>query len=295
MIRNRVLAVGISLFLVAGLFVGCGANENNTDKNNKATTEASNKEAKYEDGIYFAQGEKFDEESGWKSVVTIEVKDGKIVSADWNGAHKNGGADKKTQSVSGNYGMVQYGKAQAEWHEQAKKAEAYLIEKQDPTDIKYSDEGKTDAISGVSIHVSEFFKLAEKALANGVVEKGTYKDGAYHAEQANFADNGWKETVDITVINGNIVAANWNAVHKDGGDDKKTQSVSGAYGMVAKAKAQSEWHEQAAKAEAFLLEKQDPTAMEYSDNEGHTDAITGVSIHVNSFFQLAEEALVIAK
>ena len=167
MIRNRILAVSISLVLVAGLFVGCGSNENKAAKNNKATTEASNKEAKYEDGIYFAQGENFAEESGWKSVVTIEVKDGKIISADWNGAHKNGGADKKTQSKDGNYKMVEYGKAQAEWHEQAEKAEAYLIEKQDPTDIKYSKEdGKTDAITGVSIHVNSFVQLAEEALAD---------------------------------------------------------------------------------------------------------------------------------
>jgi len=297
MIRNRILAVSISLVLVAGLFVGCGSNENNSANNNKATTEVSDKEAKYEDGIYFAQDENFAEESGWKSVVTIEVKDGKIVSADWNGAHKNGGADKKTQSKNGTYGMKEYGKAQAEWHEQAEKAEAYLIEKQDPTAIKYSnDEGNTDAIAGVSIHVSDFFKLAEKALANGVVEKGAYKDGTYHAEQADFAEeSGWKETVDITVINGNIVSANWNGIHKDGGDDKKTQSISGAYGMVAYGNAQAEWHEQAVKAEAFLLENQEPTAINYSDDEGHTDAISGVSVHVNSFFQLAEEALAGAK
>ncbi|WBW97117.1 FMN-binding protein [Oceanirhabdus sp. W0125-5] len=291
MIRNRILAVGMSLCLVAGLFVGCGSKENNTAKNNKATTEASSKEAKYADGIYFAQEENFAEKSGWKYVVTLEVKDGKIVSADWNGAHKNGGADKKTQSKAGNYKMAN---AQAEWHEQAEKVEAYLIEKQDPSDIKIAEDGKTDAISGASITVKPFFELAKKALNNGVVGKGEFKDGTYHAEAADFADNGWKETVDITVINGNIVAANWNAVHKDGGDDKKAQSVSGAYGMVEKAKAQAEWHEQAAKAEAYLIEKQDPTDIKIED-DGKTDAITGVSIHVSSFFKLAEEALADAK
>ncbi|WP_201769239.1 FMN-binding protein [Fervidicella metallireducens] len=193
--------------------------------------------------------------------------------------------------------MKQIGKAQSEWHEQAEKAEAYLLEKQDPTAIKYTDaEGHTDAISGVSIHVMGFFKLAEKALANGPVQRGPYKDGTYHAEQENFdAKTGWKETVDLTVINGNIVAANWNAVNKAGGDDKKTQSEKGVYAMKEKGKAQSEWHEQAAKAEAYLLEKQDPTAIKYTDAEGHTDAISGVSIHVMGFFKLAEQALSQAK
>jgi hypothetical protein len=63
--------------------------------------------------------------------------------------------------------MVEKGGAQAEWHEQAKAAEAYLLEVQDPTAIEYTDdEGHTDAISGVSIHVIEFFDLVEKALAD---------------------------------------------------------------------------------------------------------------------------------
>jgi len=164
MIRNRILAMGISLFLVAGLFVGCGSNDNNTANNNKATTEASSKEGKYKDGTYHAEQADF-AENGWKETVDITVEDGKIVAANWNAVHKDGGDDKKAQSVSGAYGMVEKAKAQSEWHEQAEKAEAYLIEKQDPTDIAYSnEEGNTDAITGVSIHVSSFFKLAEEAL-----------------------------------------------------------------------------------------------------------------------------------
>jgi major membrane immunogen (membrane-anchored lipoprotein) len=301
--NTKILTIGLSLILVTGLFAGCGSSEKQTSTDNTSkttTTEApkgTNAEAKYKDGIYFAQSDSFDKESGWKEVVTIEVKEGKIISANWNGASKNGGADKITQSKNGKYGMKAIGKSKAEWHEETAKAEAYLIEKQDPTAIKYTDEeGHTDAISGVSIHVSAFFKLAEKALASGPATRGKYKDGAYHAEQPNFdAESGWKETADLTVIYGNIVAVNWNGVHKDGGDDKKTQSINGKYGMKEIGKAKAEWHEQAAKAEAYLIEKQDPTAIKYTDKEGRTDAISGVSIHVSSLFKLAEEALNKAK
>jgi len=165
MIKKRILAVGISAFLVAGLFVGCGSNENNSAKNNKATTEAATKEAKYKDGEYHAEQADF-ADNGWKETVDITVEDGKIVSANWNAVHKDGGDDKKAQSASGAYGMVEKANAQAEWHEQAEKAEAFLIEKQDPTAIKYTDdEGHTDAITGVSIHVNSLFELAEEALA----------------------------------------------------------------------------------------------------------------------------------
>jgi major membrane immunogen (membrane-anchored lipoprotein) len=183
--------------------------------------------------------------------------------------------------------MVEFGGAQSEWHEQAAIAEAVVLENQDGTE--------PDAITGVSIHIDGYFALVEKTLGEGVKDRGQFRDGTYHAEEGNFSENtGWKNTVDLTVVNGNIVAANWNGVHKDGGDDKKTASISGDYGMVANGGASSEWHEQAAKAEAFLLEKQDPKAVTF-DDEGYTDAITGVTIHVNALSELAEQALTDAK
>lgn len=274
---RKVLTVTLGLMLILSL-AGCGGNQ-----------PVGAEEGQYEDGIYFAQSD-FDEK-GWKYLVTIEVKDGNIVSADWNGANAAGGPDKDTLSAAGKYGLVAKGGAQAEWHEQAAKAEAYLVETQDPTAITYSDdEGHTDDIAGVSIHVVEFFDLAEKALANGPVGKGQYQDGAYYAEENSFA-KGWKYTASMTVINGNIVAADWNGVNINGGVDKDTLSADGDYGLVAKGGAQAEWHEQAQKAEAYLLEKQDPTAISYTDDAGHTDDIAGVSIHVIEFFDIAKKAL----
>lgn len=298
---KKLINLGLVVILVISLLAGCAGNKSEeqpatNEKQNKetASTETPKEEAKYEDGIYFAQDENFSPQSGWKAVVTIEVKDGKIIAADWNGAHKNAGMDKKNASKEGKYPMVENGGAKSPWHEQAASAEAYLIEKQDPTAIQYSDdEGHTDAVSGVSIHVKEFFTLAEKALANGPVGRGQYKDGAYHAEEKSFNENsGWKDAVDVTVINGNIVAANWNGVHKDGGDDKDTQSLNGKYVMK---EGGTPWHEQAMAAEAFLVDSQDPTAIQYSDDAGHTDAISGVSIHIKGFFELAKEALAEAK
>ncbi|KUO64068.1 MAG: hypothetical protein APF84_08130 [Gracilibacter sp. BRH_c7a] len=275
---KKFLVVALSLMLILSL-AGCGSNQ-----------PVGAEEGKYEDGIYFAQEDGFSD-SGWKYVVTIEVKDGKIVSADWNGANKAGGSDKDTLSASGKYGLVAKGGAQAEWHEQAAKAEAYLVETQDPTKITYKDdEGHTDDIAGVSIHVVEFFDLAEKALANGPVGKGQYKDGAYYSEQDAYTKD-YKYSASLTVINGNIVAADWNGVNINGGKDKDTLSADGEYPIVENGGAQAPWHEQAEKAEAYLLETQDPTKISYKDDAGHTDDIAGVSIHVIEFFEQAEKAL----
>ena len=61
----------------------------------------------------------------WKYNVTIEVKKGKITSADWNGVNLNGGKDKDAVSADGGYPMVEKGGAQAPWHEQAELAEKH--------------------------------------------------------------------------------------------------------------------------------------------------------------------------
>lgn len=251
-------------------------------------------EARWVDGVYYAEAPEFDAHSGWKDIVGLKIEGGNITEVQWNALYKDGGIDKKRSSEMGKYGMAAGG-AQAEWHEQAAKAEQYLIETQDPTAIVLNDEGKTDAVSGVSISVDGFVALVNEALAAGPVEPGPYKDGTYYAEESEFAENGWKYNATVTVLNGRIIAADWNGAYQDGGDDKDTQSADGTYGLVAKGGAQDEWHVQAARAEQYLIEIQDPAAITYTDEEGHTDAISGVSIHVVEFFTLAEQALAGAK
>lgn len=250
------------------------------------------------DGKYFAQQDGFGS-SGWKSQVVLEVKGGKITAANWNGVSNIAGAmDKKAYDKAGNYNMVKFGKAQAEWYQQAEKVEQYLVKTQDYKFNKYSDaEGHTDAISGASIHVKEFFDLAQKALAAGPVAKGSYaKDGWFYAEQTDFDKNsGWKDTVLLTVVNGRIVDVVWNGISNDKTKKSKiVESVSGNYNMVKFGKAQAEWHEQAAKAQAALLAAQDPAKIAVKA-DGKTDAISGVSIAVAPFLQLAANALKAAR
>jgi len=293
-----VVPVVLIVLLVGGLLAGCGKKEGaeasppasgtNGSSAPTASAAATGDPQGYQDGLYYAEGE-YDAKSGWKDVVALKVEGGKIAAVNWNALHRDGGLDKKTSSERGIYGMMKAG-AVAEWHEQAVKAEQYLLEKQDPKAIAVKDDGKTDAISGVSITVDGFVQLAEQALAAGTVEAGPYKDGTYYAEGAEFdAKSGWKENVTVTVVGGKIISVSWNATHKDGGTDKVTRSKDGEYGML-KGGAVSEWHEQAFKAEQYLLEKQDPKAIALRE-DGGTDAISGVSIHVNGFAGLAAQAL----
>ena len=281
------------ILLIALVAVGCSKEEPKAVA--QVTTPDSNASigsttAELKDGIYFAMDEDF-ASSGWKETVTLTVSGGKITQADWNGVNIAGGADKKSFDKAGKYNMVKFGQAQAEWSVQAEKAEKYLISTQDPTAISYTDsDGHTDAIAGVSVHVDAFFNLAQKALAAGPVGRGSYSDGAYFAIDDQFASSGWKEYVSLTVVTGRIATINWSGVNR-AGEDKKAFDKAGNYNMVKFGKAQDEWSVQANRAESYLVEKQDLKEIEYTDAEGHTDDIAGVSIHVNSMYALVEEAL----
>jgi major membrane immunogen (membrane-anchored lipoprotein) len=297
--QKHILTVLCIASLFAVVLTGCSKKEAATTTSAAQSTTTTTQQAPAKataevkvtdlaDGLYYAAGDEF-ESSGWKSVVFLTVKGGKITDADWNAVNVNGGADKKTYDKAGKYRMVAYGKAQAEWYQQAEKVEQYLISTQDPTKITYTDGEHTDAISGATISVNDFFTLAQKALANGPVTPGTWQDGTYFAISDSYGSSGWKEYVSLNVLHGVIVGANWSAINRTG-DDKKPYDKAGKYGMMAKSKAKAEWYQQAEKVEQYLISTQDPTKITYTDG-AHTDAISGATITVSEFFELAQEAL----
>lgn len=248
-----------------------------------------------QDGKYFAQEAEF-QKSGWKEQVVLEVQGGKIVKAVWNGVNKLGLADKITVASSGAYGMVKVSKLKKEWHEQSAVVADYLVQTQDLNFSKYKNAaGNTDAITGASLTVKEFFDLAKKAVAAGPAPKGAYaKDGWYFASAADFDKSGWKANVLVTVVNGAVVDAVWNGISKDPKKKAKiVDSESGSYGMGKVAK-QGEWHVQAARASEALVKVQDPAKIALK-KDGKTDAVTGVSMAVSEFYALAAEALKAAK
>ncbi|HCM27710.1 MAG TPA: FMN-binding protein [Treponema sp.] len=117
------------------------------------------------DGWFYAQQAAFDAKSTWKDTVLVTVVNGRVVSAVWNGISSDAKKKSKiTESVTGKYGMVKFGKAQSEWDVQTAKAEAALVKAQDPASIAVKADGKTDAVTGVSIAVSPFLALAAEAL-----------------------------------------------------------------------------------------------------------------------------------
>jgi major membrane immunogen (membrane-anchored lipoprotein) len=251
--------------------------------------------SKLKNGVYFAQDNDFAPQGGWKEQVVVTVERGKIASVNWNGVSNLGVADKKTVAAQGGYGMVKASKLGLEWHEQAANVEAYLVKTQDVGFSKFDDQGVTDAITGASLHVKNFFDLVTKALAAGPVAKGIYtKDGWYFAEQQDFdANTGWKDSVLLTVVNGRLVDAVWNATNKDPAKRSKLlEAIAGTYGMGKAAKL-GEWNVQAAAVQAELLKVQDPAKIAMKE-DGTSDAVSGASIHLTAV-PLATEALAAAR
>ncbi|MFA5570560.1 MAG: FMN-binding protein [Sphaerochaetaceae bacterium] len=272
---------------VALVVTGCAKKAEVTQTPAAAAVTPIEKPEVYQDGVYFTLGEEF-ESSGWKYAVTITVTDGKIVDVDWNGVNVNGGPDKKTLDKSGNYNMVKFGGAIAEWYEQAERVEAYLVETQNPLDVVYSDaEGHVDSISGVTVTVDEFFRLAQVALAQGPVGSGSYANGAYYASAADFHE-GWKDYVSVTVVNGFISSVNWNAVNEEG-VDKKSYDRAGNYNMMKFGGAIADWYEQAEAAELYVVKTQNTDVALNAD--GSTDEISGATISVDGFVELLQQAL----
>ncbi len=112
------------------------------------------------DGWFYAISPAFDS-TGYKSTALITVVNGTIVSANWNGISKDGGDSKFVRATKGSYKM---GAKQGEWHVQSPRIAAALIKSQDPAKIALKADGKTDAVSGVSIQVNGFIAVAAEAL-----------------------------------------------------------------------------------------------------------------------------------
>jgi major membrane immunogen (membrane-anchored lipoprotein) len=289
--KKRILLVVMALVLVVSMFAGCAA-------------------GKYKDGVYFARDEVGD---AWTSFVILTVEKGKIADAYWGGTNFVPKGDKKVISAAGEYGMVAYGGAAAEWHEQALAAEAWLVKNQDPTKFEklYSDdEGhtaalKTDSGASVSIGVNDFFMLAEKALASEPIPAGSYGTTPVVTAMGEPSEQGWKDLAEFIVANGTIVAANYDALYAneyvaegensnakyfmvDG--DKVTplskDQLKEAYGMTGAGSA-LEWYQQAQLLEAYVLENQ---AIFSVNAEGYTDAVSGVSVHAIGFYMLFNSA-----
>ena len=251
------------------------------EKEEKVSDEELLKELK--DGTYEAKADAPDN-NGFTDVVTVTVKDGKIAEVNWEAV----GADGSTKSVlseNGEYVMTEDGLT---WKEQAEALAKAVVENQSLSFLNLDEQGKTDAVSGVSISIGGFTALAEKCLkeAAGITQTLELKDGTYEAKAEAPDNNGFTDQVTMTVKDGKITEVNWEAVGEDG-SKKSVLSENGEYVMTEDGLT---WKEQAEALASALIENQSLDFLQVNE-QGKTDAVSGVSISVGGFISLAEKCM----
>ena len=251
------------------------------EKEEKVSDEELLKELK--DGTYEAKADAPDN-NGFTDVVTVTVKDGKIAEVNWEAV----GADGSTKSVlseNGEYVMTEDGLT---WKEQAEALAKAVVENQSLSFLNLDEQGKTDAVSGVSISIGGFTALAEKCLkeAAGITQTLELKDRTYEAKAEAADNNGFIDQVTMTVADGKITEVNWEAVGEDG-SKKSVLSENGEYVMTEDGLT---WKEQAEALASALIENQSLDFLQVNE-QGKTDAVSGVSISVGGFISLAEKCM----
>lgn len=131
---KRILSLILILILSLSILIGC----------DKAA------DIKYEDGNYDAESDM--DENGWKGVIDITVKNGKITKVKYNEVDKD--QNKKTEDVEYSEAMENSsGISPKNAYDQLEEA---LINTQDPD--------KIDSVAGATSSSQQFKKLAEEAL-----------------------------------------------------------------------------------------------------------------------------------
>lgn len=122
--------------------------------------------------------------------------------------------------------------------------------------------------------------------ADAAEEPVALNDGAYVAETTERDENGFIDQVTITVKDGRITEANWEALLEDG-TKKSDMSENGQYTMTEDGPT---WAEESKALTDGLVENQS-LAFLALDDTGHTDAVASVSIYVGGFAALADDCL----
>lgn len=112
-----------------------------------------------------------------------------------------------------------------------------------------------------------------------------WADGTYETEEADFDEQGYKDKVSLTILDGRITEVIWDA-YNEAGELKSVLSADGIYEMPG----DLTWQEQAMAITDFLIQNQSAEAITLNA-EGKTDAVTGVSISVKDFVTLVKEGL----
>lgn len=288
MISKKILAVCL---ITTSLLVGCGAKEtSNTNEtpNNSAgeTTDKFTGKKTYET-LYDPTGAKGD-----VIVVDLDFENGEPVKVAVD-VRQEDGSMKKQAAAEGKYVMKEGEKHH--WGEQIEMLENFLNEnKVDVSKVTLTnDAGNTDAVSGVTIKVGAYID-AIKDVIDAVKEGKELEEGftGVKTGELDYDTTGKKKDVIMTKVvfnHGKPVAVKIDVKQEDG-SMKKQAAAEGKY--VMKEGEEHNWGEQIELLEKFIAENNfDLSKVTLTNDEGNTDAVSGVTIKVGRYLEAVQAVL----
>ncbi len=276
---NKKLAAVLCAGLLTISLVGCSATEEKAPETSNETQTEQTQGFTGEKVVETAYG------PGKTDVVVTTVKFENGNPTDVNIDVKMGDKMKSELAASGEYVMKEGG---TPWNEQIDALEKFITEnKFDLEKVTLTDaDGHTDAVSGVSIKVPVYFEGINEAIAQASAD---YK-GFTGSKVAEIKGEKDTTVAVVTFKDGKPVDVKIDAITEEG--NKSKLSAEGKYEMKG---AQAPWHEQVATFEKFVVENNFDLAKITLNDEGATDAISGVSIKVPAYVDAIKAALELVK
>lgn len=122
-------------------------------------------EGKYKEGTYY--GYVIDNYGGAENAATAVVyidSNGLIKSVFLDTVYTKDGVNTTKKSLGNDYGMKARSEAGKEWYEQVELLEKKVVENQGTSFITINNDGKTDAVAGVTMKVDALYQALNKAL-----------------------------------------------------------------------------------------------------------------------------------
>ncbi len=119
----------------------------------------------YKEGTYFGTYE--DTYGGSNAVATAVVyvdSTGMIKSVFLDTTYTKDEVLTTKKTLGDDYGMKSHSEAGKEWYEQVNLLEAKVVENQGISFIELDEDGKTDAVAGVTMKINALYKALENAL-----------------------------------------------------------------------------------------------------------------------------------
>jgi len=231
------------------------------------------------DGIYFAQDANFT--NNQRNQVVLEVRGGRITSANWNLISLNAGSQ-DLKSIARAQGAPA---GATTWVNNATTVENFVVQTQNINATTVPNVPAT-------FSVAPFFSLVRAALATQPIQPGgLYRDGWYFFLEPNVDDYHTRNYVVITVAGSRIVDVIWNGVLQGMpssiNPSKLITSTANRYPMTG---SRSPWHTQANLTAAELVRVQNPDQIRLRADR-RPDAISGVTIEIDRFIDVSRNAL----